>query len=512
MPDGNGVPLRNLPGNPLPKFRLVPDYVSTKGGAVAKICELAGEVPDDWHQDFWDGMLGVDKDGEWTATTGELEVARRNSKTWPVHRYVLARALILDGPPIVWTSYRSDAAIQAYREMGALLESSRWLRNQVNTIVAKNGLEGYRFKNGATISYRTRRQSPSEKSQGGRSLEAGLLVCDEDQDLNDEADSALSPLTATIPGAQRLYLGSAGHQDSTVKGRLIRSAEKGAPRLVCLRWNASEEDDLASEETWARHLPALNNHREGRKLTSQTIADFYEQMPSRKFAREWMSIGDYPKEAGSPWIIPEPMYRATLDPLSAATGALVWSLEVAHDLESASISVAGVRSDGATHLETVKHQIGYRWAVPTLTELVRRHPTRGVVVNFRGATGAIRGAMSDAGFTTKTTLLDIASVDQAEAFSTFYSAFAAPSTIRHRGAVLLERAFGAARTRKTSMGATTWSAIAEEDVTPLLSWTWAYFGLQTLGRQKIVASPPPQSLVGPRGGATLGVDLATVSF
>ena len=518
--DGNGLPLRGLVGSAVPTFRLAPKRVSTLGPAVARIAEIAGDVPDPWHLDLWDDLAGVDEAGDFVARTAEIEVARRNAKTWCIHRYVLARALLLDAPPIVWTSYRQDAALQAFAEMEALIERVPSFRRQLVKAHRHNGMHGMVFKTGATIKYRTRKASVSEASQGGRSLEAGVLVLDEDQDLNDEADSALWPLTATIPGAQRIYLGSAGGQRSTVKARLIHAASQGAPRLVCYRWAGTEDDDLGSEETWQKVLPALNRPAAGRLLTYQTIADAYTQMPPAKFSREWMTIGDYPRPEGDEWVIPRSLYKNASDPNSSAVSRLVWSIEIAHDLGSASISVAGWRRDGAIHMETVRNEPGYRWAVPELARLVANHPTLGVAVNYRGSTRGIRGAMADHGLgpDSRVPVLELKAEDQAQAFVEFAGAFSLSAThgaIRHRGAKAVTSAFAAAKTRKMSTGAATWSSMGAEDVTPILSWTWAYHGLRRLSREDR-PSPSPVSITPGRdrgiGSTAMTSDLATAAF
>jgi hypothetical protein len=507
-------------GSQVPTHRHVPAYVDSLGEEAVDIARIGGIEPDPWQTAYVTDQLGMDTDGMWTAAIGELELSRRNGKTTALHMIVLLFVFLLRARHVVWTTHRGDAALKAFGEMrDIILRTPEFRRELAKPPIATNGKEGFDFLYGGEVRYKTRVDG------GGRALEADLLILDEDQALDEDQEASLTALTEANPMAMTIYAGSAGDQRSTVKARLIRQA--GLPGLLVYRWAASEDDDPADPATILKTNPGIG--RPGPKsLSLDSLLRRQGVMDPVRFGREWLGVGTYPRESGEEWVIPRTAYEASIDPRSAAVSPLVFVPEVGHDRESASISVAGWRSDGRIHVEVVKTGLGTRWVVGELARLARRHPTLAAAADLRGPTGSLLGHLTDAGFDAvavasdgkvpparpgKVRLLQLGLADVTRAYGSLYDAWTtAPATILHRGPAVLPQALAVVSTRRVG-GATTWSRISTGTVHPLLGVTWAAEALQILSRSpKPPAPPSPRSAATGRGNPTSTADLASIGF
>jgi hypothetical protein len=494
------------------------------GTDAVDVAAIGGIDLDPWQRQYLHDQLGMDDDGLWTASVGEIELSRRNGKTVALHVVVLVFVFLLRARSVVWTTHRGDAALKAFKEMQDLILSTPDFRRELAKPPRQtNGQEGFEFLYGGEIVYKTR------SGDVGRSLEADLLIFDEDQALDEDEEASLTPLTETNPVAMTIYAGSAGDHRSTVKARLIRDGSKGVPGLLLYRWAASEDDDPADPATILKTNPGVG--RPGPKtLRLASLQRRQQIMDPVRFGREWLGIGTYPRESGEEWVIPRTAYDSSIDKRSAAVTPLVFVPEVGHDRQSASISVAGWRSDGRIHVEVVKTGLGTRWVVPELKRLVRRHPTLAAAADLRGPTGSLLGALKDAGFEPvqagvkgdvppappgRVRLLQLGPGDITRAYGGLYDAWTTPpATILHRGPAILTQALAVVGTRKVG-GATTWSRISTGTVHPLLAVTWAAEALQILSRS---TQPPPSPPLIARSSSARGpvrsetADLSTIGF
>ncbi len=490
-----------LLGSQIPTHRLVPAYTDSMGDDAIAVAAIAGLHLDEWQEQYVRDQLGMDANGLWTAPTGEIELSRRNGKTLVLHVMALTFIFLLRARNVVWTTHRGDSALKAFAEMREIiLRTPDFRRELLRPPIRTNGKEGFDFRYGGELRFKTRVDG------GGRSLEADLLIFDEDQNLNEDEEASLTPLTATNPTAMTLYAGSAGGPKSTVKARLVRDSERKQPLLLAYRWAASEDDEPSDPATIARVNPAL-----GRRLTLDYLLTQHSRMDLVRFGREWLGIGDYPRPSGEEWVIPKALYEQSIDPLSAAVTRLVFVPEVAHNRQASSISVAGWRPDGSVHVEVLRTAPGTRWVVPEILRLVRRHPTLGVAADLRGPTGSLKGTLTDDLKDLGVTLTELGHADITAAYGTLVDAWTTPpATIRHRGPSVLAQALAVASTRRVG-GATTWSRLSPGEVHPLLGVTWAAYALQMLSRTPTPPAPvSTRTGMGPRRSET--ADLATARF
>lgn len=492
-------------GSLVPTHRLWVPGDRTEGEDAAAFSNAINLTLDESQELFLaDSMTRDPATGRFAVVEAAVEESRRNGKTWTLLARVLYGTYILGTRKTVYSAHHGRTVMQVFNELVEIINGHAELRRELAAEPRRaNGKEAIEFLDGRSIVFSTRTTS------GGRGLDGDLVVLDEAQDLHFDHLAALMPLVLARPDPQILYAGSAGGQSSEVLGKLVRRCLAGDRGLVMHRYACSEDDDPSDPRTWAKANPAL-----GRRIPVQNMQALYDSMPPAVFARECLGIGDYPRPAGEDWVIPEPAYKRTIDPTSAAVRDLVFTVEVAFDRQRASIGVAGRRADGRVHVEVIENQIGTRWIAPRMAQLKAKYQRLGVylgtVIDPSSPTGSILGDLADAGVEVTT----LKSQDLTQAWGGLYDAWAGtPATVLHRGAGWLTVALANASTRSLG-GATTWSRQAGDvDVTPLLVITWAAHALRhMLGRP---ATPParPQLARGLRGRRTSETgDLANAGF
>jgi len=107
--------------------------------------------------------------------------------------------------------------------------------------------------------------------------------------------AALLPTLSARPDPQVWYTSTAGGQESVQLGRVrARGVAGGDPSLAFMEWSADEDAyDPVSREDWARANPGL-----GIRITPDYIEREMAALGPEAFARERLSIGDYPSEGG----------------------------------------------------------------------------------------------------------------------------------------------------------------------------------------------------------------------
>lgn len=249
--------------------------------------------------------------------------------------------------------------------------------------VLVNGSEHLKFINGSKWAI----DAPTEEAGHGGTL--GLAVGDEIFALPDNRlEAGLMPTMATVPDAMTWWISTPGR--SKLKSPFMwQKVEKGRARVELARLDPSQLEksrslylefsipataDVYDPATWWLNMPAV-----GYTQTLETIQGFADSMDEREFRRAFAcQWGD---DFATDWKIPKEPWDSRADPESKISGELIWVLDVAPDRSWASIGVAGVRDDGAFHIEVVDDGPGTDWLMdgdPTrnlhgIAALVQQH-------------------------------------------------------------------------------------------------------------------------------------------
>ena len=281
-----------LLGDQRPRLSSVPPWVRSEGERVADLAEAAGLTLDDWERWVLEQGLGRAADGKWAAFEACLIVARQNGKGAVLEALELA-ALFLDDfgvDLILHSAHEFKTASEAFRRVQGRIENQPSFRRRVRQVYLQRGAESIELKNGKRLRFIAR------SGGSGRGFSADLVILDEAYNLGDREMAALLPTLSARPNPQIWYTSTAGLPSSSQLG-LVRARGVAAddPSLAFFEWSVDENAyDPADPADWARANPGL-----GIRITPEYIAKERAALPPTEFARERLSVGEYPSDGGA---------------------------------------------------------------------------------------------------------------------------------------------------------------------------------------------------------------------
>jgi phage terminase large subunit-like protein len=122
----------------------------------------------------------------------------------------------------------------------------------------------------------------------------------------------LAALLSARPDPQVWYTSTAGGPGSIQLGRVRKRGFAGDdPSLAFMEWSADEHGyDVASRADWARANPGLHTGR----ISEEYIAKELAALGPVAFARERLSVGDYPADGGAWEVISQDAWNAAAVP------------------------------------------------------------------------------------------------------------------------------------------------------------------------------------------------------
>jgi hypothetical protein len=248
---------------------------------------------------------------------------------------------------------------------------------------------------------------------------------------------------------------------------MVASGREGNPALTYLEWSCDENQpfDLDDKSLWAQANPGYNI-----RLFDQAFISDRVKLTTEGWAREHLGI----VEVAASGVFPLGSWSDAADKRSKIAGQLAFAVDVYRhpDRTFASISVAGLRSDGLIHVEVVDQRDNTDWIAARLRELDREHSPVGIILDEGGPAGSLIGDIEKAGVTvTKMTMRQVAN-----ATGSFYDGVIQGS-VKHKGQPLLDAAaYGAVK--RPLVDAWAWGRQKSEvDITPLVAATLAHWGL-----------------------------------
>jgi hypothetical protein len=483
-----------LLGSQTPTHRYVPDYVSTSGPEAVRLSRVAGLDLDPWQQAALHDALGEGPTGRWAAFEVALLVARQNGKGGFFEARVLAGLFILGERLIMYSAHEFKTASEMFRRIEALVDGTPAMRKRVKAVTRSKGEEGIELTTGQRLRFMARSKS------SGRGFTGDCNILDEAQNLPDAAVDALMPTMSAVPNPQLLYGLSAPDKDiapAEHMARVRRRALKGnADRLVWLEWSAElcgdecakscrEHDDPADPRVWAKTNPAM-----GRRISQDFIAGEQTSMGEAGFARERLSVGNWPVDRNAQWlVISEKTWRGLADVGSSADGRVAFAIDVTPDGAYTAIVAYGLRSDGVGHVEVIEHRRGSSWVVQRMLALRERWDPVATVVDAGSPAGSLIADLEAAGIDiTKPSARDVAAACGSLVVATGTAAGDDP-TIRYVPHPALDAAVAGAEKRPLA-DAWKWSRrSASVDVSPLIAASLARWGFVTFEEEEDDVEP-----------------------
>jgi phage terminase large subunit-like protein len=251
----------------------------------------AGIVLDDWQAYVLDQSLGERAGNKWAAFEVGLIVSRQNGKGTCLEARELAGLFLFGEELILHSAHEFKTAADAFRRIAALIQDNRQFSRHVKRIRTANGSEMIELKSGQRLRFVAR------SAGSGRGFSADAVILDEAYELGDKEMEALLPTLSARPNPQVWYASTAGNPDSVQLGRIRdRGLKGGDPSLAFFEWSAEETDDPADPVTWAKANPGL-----GIRISGEYVRREQASLSPDGFARERLSIGDYPVEGADNW-------------------------------------------------------------------------------------------------------------------------------------------------------------------------------------------------------------------
>lgn len=299
----------------------------SSGPEAVELAAACGLVLDYWQtKDLYDA-LAEQPDGLWAASEVDLIASRQNGKNGELEAAELFVCVVL-GLSLIHTAHLFPTARESYYRLMTLIEANPDVKNTLLYNVASPA-SGYemRFRSGGRARFIARSRT------SGRGLTGDMLVFDEFQDLDDDAQGALLPTISARPNAQSWYLGSAPGLGSTVAHRIrARGRSRNQGRIAYKEYSAEPDANLDDRVAWAQANPAYPY-----RISEQTIQSERDVMSDEMFARERLSISPDPLEAGGPF---GPAWGDVQDP-EAVAKAEVFAIDVNPDRSMTAIVAVG---------------------------------------------------------------------------------------------------------------------------------------------------------------------------
>ena len=263
-------------GSQDPSVRVCPEYLQSDGMDAAKILRVGGLILDPWQSDVLDDWMARNPSGKWTCKTCGGSVPRQNGKTGLVQGRAEA-GMIMYNEQVIYTAHLQKTATETFEEMAAFFDSDK-LRKYVKDIKTALGREQIVLTSGARVKFLARTRN------GGRGQHGDLLIFDEAQELDSDAQASFIPAISASLNPQTIYMGTPPDPNASgVVYRGIRDkAIKGETKTTAwFEFSVDEIGDVRDQQRWAATNPAL-----GRRILLSTIEGECEQMDADTFARE----------------------------------------------------------------------------------------------------------------------------------------------------------------------------------------------------------------------------------
>ena len=263
-------------GSQEPTVRIAPNYQTSDGLKAARLLSVGGLHLDPWQMDILDDWLGKTPSGKWASTTCGGSVPRQNGKTLLLQSRATA-GMLLYGEEVIYTAHLQKTATETFEEMREFFEGPKIVK-QVKEIKTALGREQIILKNGARIKFLARTRN------GGRGQHGDLLIIDEAQEIDENAQASFLPAISASLNPQTIYTGTP--PDPTAPGIVFRGIRKKAldgetKRTSWFEYSVDDIGNVSERERWAACNPAL-----GRRILMSTIESECEQMDPETFARE----------------------------------------------------------------------------------------------------------------------------------------------------------------------------------------------------------------------------------
>ena len=373
-------------GSQDPSVRIAPKYERTDGMSATKLLRLGGLILDPWQSDVLDDWMSITPSGKWVCKTCGGSVPRQNGKTGLVAGRGEA-GMMLYNEQVLYTAHLQKTATETFEEMAAFFDSDA-LRKYLKDIKTALGREQIILKTGARVKFLARTRN------GGRGQHGDLLIFDEAQELDSDAQASFLPAISASLNPQTLYVGTPPDQncDGTVFRGIRKKAIDGETKSAAwFEFSVDKIGDVRDQRRWADTNPAL-----GRRILISTIEGECEQMDEDTFARERLGWWSPIVSQKIDYVIAKELWDACKSSEVAPEGKTAYGIKFSADGSEVALCVAVIPKEGASRIELLERRptgLGTQWLADWLK--ARYNKASCVVIDGRNGVDVLVDKITD---------------------------------------------------------------------------------------------------------------------
>ena len=370
-------------GAQLPKNHFIPTFHTNLGEDAVDLASVAGLDLDPWQQEVLKASLGFKPSGKFSAPDVCLIVPRQNGKGSVIEARELAGLFLLPEKNIMHSAHEFKTAQEGFRRLKTLIEGCPELMEE--------GESPPKFKNsgaaGTVVEANGSRVLFAARSKGsGRGFTIDTVILDEAYELPENALDAMGPMQSAVPNPQMWFVSSTGMDDSVVLRRIREQGLAKNPNMAYFEWKSDDGCDPGDVEQWYLANPSL-----GIRITEDFLAGQYAKMSDLGFGREHLGLwADTEIQA----VISQAVWGTLLDDESSIVGKMSFALDVAPDMSSAAVYVAGENKDGLFHVECAAVFDGTDGVPEYLKSIQEKYKPKSVALDPGGPAGALVPALN----------------------------------------------------------------------------------------------------------------------
>jgi WD40 repeat protein len=270
--------------------------------------------------------------------------------------------MMLYGERVLYTSHLQKTSTETFEEMASFFDTKA-LRKYLKDIKTALGREQIILKSGARVKFLARTRN------GGRGQHGDLLIFDEAQELDSDAQASFIPAISASLNPQTIYVGTP--PDPNAEGTVFRGirdkAIKGETKTTAwFEYSVKEIGDVTKRERWAQANPAL-----GRRILLSTVEGECEQMDPDTFARErlgwWTPVAVQKIE----YAIPEKTWDSCASEALKPEGKTAYGVKFSPDGSEVALCGAVEDADGIIRISLIDRRPtgqGTQWLADWLNE------------------------------------------------------------------------------------------------------------------------------------------------
>lgn len=248
---------------------------------------------------------------------------------------------------VIYTAHLQKTATETFEEMANFFESSA-LTKYVKDIKTALGREQIILKSGARVKFLARTRN------GGRGQHGDLLIFDEAQELDVDAQASFIPAISASLNPQVIYCGTP--PDPGVTGTVFRtirdSAINGETKSTAwFEFSVKEIGDVHDPKRWAMTNPAL-----GTRILLSTIEGECEQMPPDTFARERLGWWTPIEEKKIEYAIPSKVWNECRSEEPKPEGKTAYGVKFSPDGSEICLAGAVIPKVGKARISVIERQ------------------------------------------------------------------------------------------------------------------------------------------------------------